>query len=237
MGGKGNAQVDGATICGYLDMIEAHFNSNEINEVVVYVPPLSGVCADKLQVAKDLLNLKGNVSMTSRAKQQLTALLLNVAANNISQTEVISADGATVSQAITYADNLIDDPNGDHEKAKTICDNINNNIQIAAGVIPLSTQVIAYRLGLVPDQYGLAQNYPNPFNPTTIIAFSLAKAGNTRLEVYNITGRKVGTLVDSYLESGLHSATLDGSKLSSGIYLYRLIADEYVETRKMLLLK
>lgn len=128
LGGKGKGQVDAATLCSYLDMIAGHFNSNEINQVIVYVPPLSGVCSDKLQVAKDLLNLKGNVSLTARAKQQLTALLLNVAAGYISQTEIISADGATVSQAITYCDNLIDESSGDHEKAKSICDDINNNI-------------------------------------------------------------------------------------------------------------
>ena len=236
-GGRGNAQIDAATLCNYLDMIAAHFNTNEINQVIVYVPPSTGVCADKLQVAKELLNLKGNVSMSSRAKQQLTALLLNIAAGYISQTEVISADGATVSQAITYCDNLIDSLNGDHEKAKTICDDINNNIQVATGVIPLSTVNIAYRNVIRPDEYALLQNYPNPFNPATQISFHLPVAGQVILEVFNINGQKVTTLLNGKLESGFHSVAFDGSTVASGIYFYRLTSGEYIETKKMLLLK
>lgn len=236
-GGRGNAKIDAATLCSYLDMIAAHFNTNEINQVIVYVPPLSGVCADKLQAAKELLNLKGNVSMTSRAKQQLTALLLNVAAGYISQTEIISADGATVTQAITYCDNLIDDPSGDHEKSKTICDDINNNIQVGAGVIPLSTVNIAYRNAIRPDEYALLQNYPNPFNPATEISFHLPEAGEVIIEVFNIRGQQVTTLIDAKLESGFHSVSFDGSTVASGIYFYRLTSGEFIETKKMLLLK
>ena len=84
-------------------------------------------------------------SQLDRAKRQLLALLLNVVSGHISQTEVISEDGATVSQAITHCDNLLDDPAGEHELAKDIADEINNGQMVAAGVIPLGTQNIAYR--------------------------------------------------------------------------------------------
>ena len=235
LGGKGHAHIDAATLCDYLDLIEVHFNSNQINQVIVYDPPASGECSDKLLVAKELLNLKGKVSMTARAKQQLMALLLNVAAGYISLTEVISEDGATVSQAITFSDNLIDDPAGDHETAKTVCDEINNNRLVAAGVIPLDTENIAYKH--VIASYALAQNYPNPFNPETEIGFNLPEAAMVNITVYNALGQVVDVLVDSNLPAGHHVVRWNGERLASGVYFYRLIAGEFTNTKRMVLMK
>ncbi len=236
LGGNGRSQLDAPTLCSYLDLIENHFNTNAINQVVVYVPPESGECYDKLEVAKELLNLKGNVGTTSHAKQQLMALLLNVAAGFINQTEMISEDGATVSQAITYCDRLIDLPEGDHEKAKTICDQINNHQMVAAGVIPLSTDNIAYKNN-VPYDFSLAQNYPNPFNPSTEISFTLPAPSRARLEIVNLLGQVVATVYDGHLGAGVHSFSWNGSNAASGVYLYRLTAGDFVATRKMVLLK
>jgi hypothetical protein len=236
-GGKGKAQIDASTLCDYLDLIENHFNGNAINQVIVYQPPASGSCEDKLLELKSLLNLKGSVAMIDRARQQLMALLLNVASGKLSQTQIISADGATVSQAITYSDNLIDDPSGDYEKAKTICDEINNNRLVVAGMIPLSTIQIAYKLAQVPATYSLAQNYPNPFNPTTEIGFSLPEATFIKLEVFNIMGQKVATLAHGMVEAGEHVVQWDGSEGASGVYFYRLQTEDFVNTKKMVLLK
>lgn len=240
--GTGNAQIDAASLCDYLDLIADRFNGNQINPVVVYVPPASGTCADKLLVAKDLLNLQGDVGMTARARQQLMVLLLNAAAGNISLTAIVSADGATVSQAITYCDNLIDDPAGDHETAKTVCDLINNNRQVASGVIPLATQNIAYRTTAIPDGFGLHQNYPNPFNAGTIISYSLEDDGPARLEIFDILGRSVITLADEVQTVGLQQVVWNGTDrkgrtVSSGMYFYRLTAGEVAVTKKMVLLK
>jgi len=91
--------------------------------------------------------------------------------------------------------------------------------------------------GQVPDEYGLSQNYPNPFNPTSEIKFSLPEAIFVRLEVYNIMGQLVTTLVDRQMEAGAHSVTWDGREAASGIYLYRLRAGDFTETKKMVLLK
>ena len=235
MSGVGNTQIDAAALCDYLDMIADRFNGNQINAVVVYIPPVSGLCADKLLVAKELLNLQGDVGMTARARQQLMVLLLNVAAGNISQTAIVSADGATLSQAITYCDNLIDDPSGDHETAKSICDDINNNIQVAAGVIPLTTVNIAYKL--LPGEYELMQNYPNPFNPVTQISFVLSMEEFVKLEVFNLLGQVVATVHEGSLEAGLHSYIWDGSAFASGVYFYKLTAGDSFETKKMVLMK
>jgi len=93
-----------------------------------------------------------------------------------------------------------------------------------------------------PNSFSLAQNYPNPFNPSTSIQFSLPRASNVTLEVFNILGQKVTTLVDKRLFAGSHNAVwngMDASRraVSTGIYLYRLTAGDFVETKKMILLK
>ena len=96
---------------------------------------------------------------------------------------------------------------------------------------------VNYGSGLVPTEFTLHQNYPNPFNPTTEIKFNLPSATDVNLEIYNIIGGKVATLVDSYLEAGEHTVTWDGRDAASGVYLYRLEAGEFVATKKMVLLK
>jgi len=236
-GGKGNAQIDASTLCSYLDLIENHFNGNAVNQVIIYQPPVSDLCPDKLLVLKSLMNLKGSVAMIDRAKQQLMALLLNVASGKLSQTEIISADGATVSQAITYCDNVIDDAAGDYETAKTIADEINNNRLVPAGMIPLSIANIAYKLDGMPIAYALTQNYPNPFNPVTKISFGLPSASDVKLEVFNLSGQVVKTIYEGRLEAGIHLYSWDDSDVASGVYLYRLTAGDFVETKKMVLLK
>ncbi len=94
----------------------------------------------------------------------------------------------------------------------------------------------------LPNVYALHQNYPNPFNPTTMIDYDLPKSSTVRLDIYNITGQKVRTLVSDQLGAGHQSVEWDGRdgsgrRVSTGIYLYRLTAGEFVQTRKMLLLK
>jgi hypothetical protein len=89
----------------------------------------------------------------------------------------------------------------------------------------------------IPSGYTLSQNYPNPFNPTTEIQFTVAKAGFTTLKVYDMLGKEVATLVNETLNPGTFKSTLDGSKLSSGTYLYRLVSGSTAITKKMMLLK
>jgi len=90
---------------------------------------------------------------------------------------------------------------------------------------------------LLPDEFALEQNYPNPFNPTTNIRYSLAEEGDVRLDVYDILGRRVQTLVQGQQTQGWHVAQFDGSRLASGVYLYRLTASGQVLTGKMMLIK
>jgi len=90
----------------------------------------------------------------------------------------------------------------------------------------------------VPDQFELSQNYPNPFNPSTRINFSIPVDANVSLKIYDILGREVSTLADNEFKSaGQHTVNFDASNLPSGIYFYRLQAGDFVQVRKMMLLK
>ena len=89
----------------------------------------------------------------------------------------------------------------------------------------------------VPTEYSLNQNYPNPFNPSTKIRFALPKESQVTLKVYNILGEEVAKLVDQVVPAGYHAYTFDATKLASGIYIYRLEAGNYVDVKKMLLMK
>ena len=89
----------------------------------------------------------------------------------------------------------------------------------------------------MPTTYSLAQNYPNPFNPTTTISFTMPVSGNVLLEVFDVTGKNVVTIVDSRISAGEHSVELNATGLSSGIYFYRIRANEFIASRKFILMK
>lgn len=89
----------------------------------------------------------------------------------------------------------------------------------------------------IPTVYGLAQNYPNPFNPTTSIKYMLPQTSTVVLKVYDIFGREVATLVNEQKTAGEYTALFGTSNLASGIYIYRITAGKFVETKKMLLVK
>jgi hypothetical protein len=101
--------------------------------------------------------------------------------------------------------------------------------------------------GSLPDHFELSQNYPNPFNPTTHISYSVAATPgqgpvHTNLTVFNVLGQEVKTLVDKVQSAGTYTVDWDGTsdsgmKVSSGIYFYRITSGDFVETRKMALLK
>ncbi|MAB67057.1 MAG: hypothetical protein CL662_09465 [Bacteroidetes bacterium] len=89
----------------------------------------------------------------------------------------------------------------------------------------------------LPLTFKLNQNYPNPFNPTSTIQFTLPQSGEVRLDVFTITGQLVTTLVNSRMSSGEHAVTFDGSNLASGVYIYRIMAGNNVQTKRMTLIK
>lgn len=91
--------------------------------------------------------------------------------------------------------------------------------------------------GGIPSAYTLAQNYPNPFNPSTKIKFAIPQATRVTLSVYAMTGEKVATLVDGQMQSGWHEVEFRPADLASGIYIYRIQAEQFGYSRKMVYMK
>jgi hypothetical protein len=108
-----------------------------------------------------------------------------------------------------------------------------------------STVVPSYELSpqlIYPSEFKLDQNYPNPFNPVTTIKFSIPEDTRVHIAIFDMSGRLVRILIDDYLPAGEHAVIWDGtdnrgSKVSSGIYIYRMIADNFVSTKRMILMK
>jgi hypothetical protein len=98
------------------------------------------------------------------------------------------------------------------------------------------SDVVTINVG-TPEEYYLSQNYPNPFNPATTIDYMISNDEKVNLKVYDILGTEVATLVDEYKQAGSYSVTFNADNLSSGIYIYRLIAGEYISVNRMSLIK
>jgi hypothetical protein len=89
----------------------------------------------------------------------------------------------------------------------------------------------------IPSKFFLSQNYPNPFNPITNIKFDMLKSGYVSIKVFDILGQEMQELVKEFKPAGSYQLTFDGSNLGSGVYFYEMQTSEFVETKKMLLVK
>ena len=89
----------------------------------------------------------------------------------------------------------------------------------------------------MPAVYSLSQAYPNPFNPVTTLSFALPVDSEVSLSVYNLQGRQVTTLISSNMDAGYHSIIWDANSQASGVYFVKMIADEYISTQKLMLVK
>jgi hypothetical protein len=104
------------------------------------------------------------------------------------------------------------------------------------GTDSIKVDVRADATGL-PETMALMQNYPNPFNPNSDIRYQISEFRNVRLAVYDLLGREVALLVNEMKPAGMYEVRFDASGLASGVYLYRLTAGAFVETRKMIVLR
>jgi hypothetical protein len=90
---------------------------------------------------------------------------------------------------------------------------------------------------ILPASFELFQNYPNPFNPSTTIGFSLPKASQVKINIYNMIGELVETLAEGTFEQGYHSIAFNAASIPSGTYVYRLESGDFVQVKKMVLIK
>jgi hypothetical protein len=107
---------------------------------------------------------------------------------------------------------------------------------VASATLSRITDVDENQLG-IPRDFALDQNYPNPFNPTTTIQFALPTESHVKLEVYNVLGERVASLVDETMQAGYYFERFNSTGISSGLYFYRVQAGDFVDTKKLLLLK
>ena len=110
-----------------------------------------------------------------------------------------------------------------------------NNVSEISEVGVLTS--VEQRTNNVPKDFRLQQNYPNPFNPSTTIQFALPKRSEVTLKIFDLLGKEVATLVDEKLQSGEYKVIFEAGDLPSGVYFYRIKAESFVQTKKLMLLK
>ena len=112
-----------------------------------------------------------------------------------------------------------------------------NAVNDASTVAKRSYNKILFTGDEIPVTYHLSQNFPNPFNPATTIQYQLPKNGFVTLKIYDILGKEVADLVNDQKTQGRYSVNFDASRLASGVYIYQLLVNDYVSSKKMLFLK
>jgi len=103
--------------------------------------------------------------------------------------------------------------------------------------VSIQEDLVSVEDNMLPTIYSLNQNYPNPFNPSTIITYSVPKVSDVALKIYSVTGELVKVLVDGNFKPGNYEVKFNASQLASGVYFYRLTAGDFVQTKKMMLIK
>ncbi len=131
------------------------------------------------------------------------------------------------------------DQNGDDYKLAPFLDPSNSGVMKLQGKSKgaVSVDYEPRKNGEFLGTFQLFSNYPNPFNPTTVISFSLPSSQNVKLEVFNLLGENVATLLNKPMSAGNHKYEFDASNFNSGLYLYRISAGSFVDVKKMMLLK
>jgi hypothetical protein len=132
---------------------------------------------------------------------------------------------SSISGAIGEGDLVLraEDPKGNHSELTV--------------TVKVSMATSNEAMDAIPDEFALNQNYPNPFNPTSTIRFGLPEASEVRLDVFNILGQRVSTLVNGKMQAGWHTVQFEASSLSTGVYIYRIQTGGFIQTKKMMLIK
>jgi hypothetical protein len=148
---------------------------------------------------------------------------------------VVSSDSLLLQKAIAISSFGVDQNNELYVVATAAAGKIwkFNKSPLAVGINENET---------IPQDYKLIQNYPNPFNPSTVISYSIPQAGFVKLQIYDITGKQIRSLVNTNQQPGKYDISFNGkddygNSLPSGIYFYTLSSEKFSETRKMLMIK
>jgi hypothetical protein len=180
---------------------------------------------------------------------QITELEINsgIANSLITKLEKIiqSIESNRTTVAINQLNSLINELKAQKGKSivEKLCDDLISKIQLIMDSISnlsmftKSQEAELNSNSVLPLKYGLEQNYPNPFNPTTRIKFDLPKSSHVLLRVFDLLGEEKTTLVNKELSCGYHEIEFDAGNLPSGIYFYKLEAEGFIQTKKMILVR
>lgn len=215
-------------------------NGNSVDNINIYVRPLG-------PSANGYAAITGTVSVTGGSGMNMShrsgAIVYAYRGGEISGYAYTNAEGNYAITGLTPGQySVFVDKTGYNESnslnVNTAYDLSGNPVAGTANFsIDAVTDVAVQTVNIQPTEYALHQNYPNPFNPSTSISFAIPRAGMTSLKVYNVIGQEVATLLDEYKEAGNYQVTFNGSRLSSGVYFYRLESGSMSVVKKMMMIK
>ena len=155
----------------------------------------------------------------------------NIFSQHVLQNSVFANGGGLMVNSNNYSNAVVGQTaSGSSANTNNI---IHSGFLFSAGLL---TDIANDDLG-IPTEYNLSQNYPNPFNPSTKIKYSVPEVANVRVEIFNTLGQSIEILVNEEQAAGFYSLEFNASSLASGVYIYRMISNNYVETKKLMLLK
>ena len=216
----------------YINGIEQEFS---IEKSSIFVSPIVDNVSDTLILGNNLTEIRGlkgsmdevrfwNSFRTKEELDEFRYQYLSGSENNLSgYWNMNEGNGA----------NMLDKSGNNNQ-------GIINNAVYSLGIdysLLVGIKELEDNVSQIPDEFALFQNYPNPFNPTTNIKYQIAKQGNVTLKVFDIIGNEITTLIDREHSPGLYEIKFDANKLTSGIYFYKISHEDYLITKKMLLIK
>jgi hypothetical protein len=232
---RGNAQETQQSLTTYIAGIHEHYTP--------HFDLFAGITT--FEQWQDVITTGNSAPIFEKAICHLAALVLNLSSLKIGQYTLVTFDNRTAGDVLTYVSILLidNDPTND-QLAKSLAEQVNNHVQITSGIVPIGS--VLYKESSVqnedwtfdmPKTYALYQNYPNPFNPTTVIKFDLPVYTYISLKVYDMLGLVVDILVDETKPAGQYEVMWNPQGLASGVYLYRLEAGTFTQTKKVILLR
>ena len=227
----------GGPLPGPCNALLSSADSDPIQEGVISASVINGKTIISLNTERDLgaiqIELIGNASEPNAASKLSPEVeVLTYSDGRNLRVGLVDLQGLEV---IRKGNQTLVELEGEYEIESVLAADMNSR-----GIIPAIQQ--ATKETSLPTNFELAQNFPNPFNPTTEISFSLPERTKVTLEIFNVLGQRVTTLVDGSLEAGVHSVTwdsrdFDGSQVASGLYMYRIHTEKFSQSKKMILMK
>ena len=225
-----NDQYDNEVNAGVPSIIQKNANAGLRSGGAVFTLGMKSNMKIKTSIPKQWLVLSAgakNYSLANLFEGNIGSLAYTAQTSNASIVTV-SISGST----LTVTPVAI----GDAVVTVVASDAANNDF--FAYSFPVNVGLVGVEDGeIIPTEFSLSQNFPNPFNPTTNIKFGLPKESNVTLRIFNILGEEVATLVNKVMPAGFHTVNFDASRLTSGLYIYRIEADNFVQVKKMMLMK